>query len=896
MTASSMDKVYLTSTGRLARRLRHHDRLSNLERGETGWESLAAMSLNDWLRIKWAEAWPEEIPAHLLFRLHLLSELLAEIPPPAGLDQDIHLCQTLDDTCGTLIRHQVDPSSGPPSSSLVEWRRAICRRFLFRLASKGFFHPAELPSRVSCGILRGALSCPGRIVLAGFDSPAPVEIDLFRDLEARTTVTLFDAPERRPGLLKAVALPSPDQEVLYLLHRVIEDAQRIPLHRIGVVVPDLDAYAPRLEEAFQSLTADTRSLGASCFNISLGKPVQSFPLIKAALLPLKTLLEGATREGLLALLLSPYYRWGDTQKISRSDWVWRASQVDDGLNDLIGCLKRKAPDILDAIPSEKMDRLLAFSRLGASVQRPFSSWLAELRGLWSSLDFPVLSDETDAVAFKHLGDLLNLLDLHLAGTRVNGFDVHAWLSFITAHEMAQAETSEEAGVQVLGLIESRGHDFDKLYILGLSDRSLPQPVRPFPFLDASERRVVQGGTPESQYAFARTSFQRLLSSAPEVILLRPEQIDLEPLSPSPFWPGGEERESVDLWTDPGPSWLRAGWLRAAFEGVASGQSLPRDIVTTVKSLGPPLSAGQTRLQQDLPRSLSLSEMEKALACPCRFFLEVLLGIAPLRDPFTSLYPLERGQRLHRVLALFTREARKRFAAPGPTGEEARRLLADCVGKVLRDVASHPRWLIERRLWLDEKGLLPAWLAMETARRAEGWTVIAEEATFEDLRIGSCPIALKGRIDRIDSHPLHGLLCWDYKTGSHPGKHDVLYRFTAPQLPVYLMALREGAVAGLEAPGKGSFPSIGYWQLKSPSEAGMTFIGGSDIPWDDTLRKWTRLLEKISRLIGSGDFPPRPFPFSRTEKPETLCLSCPVRVLCERGLVSDVLETDNEAIP
>ncbi len=896
MRVPSAAHVYLTSTGRLARRLRHQYRMSNLDQGRTGWESLAAFSLNDWLRIKWAEAWPEEIPAHPLFRLHLLTELLAEIPPPSALDEDIHLCQLLDDTCGTLIRHNVDPSSGPSSSSLVEWRRTICRRFMVTLESKGFFHPAELPSRVARGIMNGVLSCPDRIVLAGFDSPAPVEFDLFRTLEGTAAVEHTDPPEQEPGLLEAVALPSPEQEVLYLLERIIEDAQTIPLHRIGIVVPDLEAYAPRIEEAFKSLTADARPLHDACFNISLGKPVQSFPLIKAALLPLQILLEGATRESLLSLFLSPYYRWGDTQRISRSDRVWRASQVDEGLSDLIGCLKRKAPDILGGIPSAKMDRLLAFSKLDASSKKPFSSWLGELRTLWSSLDFPVVADETDAIAFKHLREILGILDNHLSGTWMDGFDLHSWLSFITAREMSQAAGSEEAGIQILGLIESRGHDFDRLYIIGLSDRALPQPVRPLPFLDASERKVVQGGTPESQYAFARTSFQRLLSSAPEVILLRPEQIDLEPLSPSPFWPGVEERRSIDLWSDPGPSWLRAGWLKSAFDGLKLAQSLPSDILTAVTSLGPSLSAGEARLQPDIPLTLSLSEMEKAVVCPCRFFLEVILGIAPLRDPLTSLYPLERGQRLHRVLALFTREARERYAAANPAGEDARRLLADCVEKVLHDVALHPRWLIERRLWLDEKGLLSAWLDMEIARRGEGWTVIAEEAAFDGLRIDGCPVVLKGRIDRIDAHPHHGLICWDYKTGSHPGKNDLLYRLTAPQLPVYLMALREGAVSGLEAPGNGPSLSIGYWQLKSPVEAGMTLIGGSDVSWDDTLREWTSLLAKIGRLIESGDFPPRPFPFSRIERPETLCLSCPVRALCERGLVSDVLGTDDEAIP
>ncbi|MBW2648833.1 MAG: hypothetical protein JRC53_03300, partial [Deltaproteobacteria bacterium] len=77
----------------------------------------------------------------------------------------------------------------------------------------------------------------------------------------------------------------------------------------------------------------------------------------------------------------------------------------------------------------------------------------------------------------------------------------AWLTHLASHKTVQIGAAEDAGIQIMGTIESRGLDFDKVYILGMDDRSLPQPARPLPFLDSSERKLVQGGTAQSQYEF-----------------------------------------------------------------------------------------------------------------------------------------------------------------------------------------------------------------------------------------------------------------------------------------------------------------------------------------------------------------------------------------------------------
>lgn len=894
MRSFSPAHLYLTSTGRLARRFRHEYRMFNLSQGSTGWEALNALSLNDWLQVKWSESWQEETPAHFFHRLRLLMDLTREIPPPASLETDFQLCKILDDTYAILIRHGLEPCSGFPSTPLVEWRRQMSRRYKENLVSTGHFHPAELPTRVARGIENGALSCPDRIAISGFDFPAPIETNLFRVLEKNASFTKMDLPDRAPDRLEAVALPSPEQEIQYLVHRIVEDARSTPLNRIGVVAPTLDSYADVLEKSLASMTGRAPFPDSAWYNISLGKTVLSFPLIRASFLPLQMVLEGTTRESLLALFLSPYYQWGSVQKISKADLVWRKSQVEGGLNELLDCLGKKAPEILNGIACRKIQGLCKFADIDFSVKRPLPFWLKELENLWFSLDFPVLSDEKDSIALHHLTDILKDMRTHLDGISINGFDFLSWLHFLAAGEISQTGAPEEAGIQVLGLIESRGHDFDRLYVLGMSDRSLPQPVRPLPFLDAAERKKVLGGTPENQYVFAEKSFKRLLSSSPVITLLRPEQVDLEPLSPSPFWPGTETKKYIDLWNDPGPAWIRAGWLRSAFDGLETPGSARRGSFLAIPAFERKSHPIRSRRVSPLLRTLSVSDLEKAVTCPCLFFLEAILGIEPLRDPLTSLYPMERGERLHRVLSLFTREARKKKLSPDLKREDTIRLLTGCVDRTLRDVADQPRWLVERRLWLEEGGLLLKWIEMEIGHREKGWTVIAEERSFKDLKIPGLPFTLKGRMDRIDYHPDHGVICWDYKSGSHPGKNDILLRLTAPQLPIYLMALRAGSVSGLGVPYEILPQSAGYLQLKSPGEISMTLIGGRNFNWEKHLAEWESLFIKIGDVLLRDDFPPQPYPFSRLDKPDEICATCPHITLCERGLIPNSLERDGEA--
>ena len=842
------------------------------------------MSLNSWLAWLWSESWPEKMPAPELHRINLLKELSKSIPPPEPLEPDFGLYSLLDENYGAMIRHKIDPCSGPPSTPLVEWRRTISMAFKDGLYNQDFFHPSEFPSCVRIAIEEKIITCPDSISFVGFESTAPIETDLLKLLEEMADVEYEDNSEKKPEHLEAITLPSPEQEVIYLAHRLIEDAQTLSLRRIGVVAPDMNSYSGTIERSLKELMTERPPEGASWFNIALGIPLVNSPLIKAALIPLRFMTEGVSRELFLSLILSPYYGcWqGKRYEIAGADRIWRADCIESGMDNLLNSLKKNDPEILEKVLCEEAKDLPKFAGINFSHRRTAGQWTNRIEELWSSLGFPVISDEKDTIDSRHLREIIHNMSLQLGHIAMDGHEFYSWITHIAANKITQVSASEDAGIQILGLIESRGMDFDKLYVLGLDDRALPMPVRPLPLLDISERKLIQGGTAESQHELGLRAFSNLISLAPSVTLLRAEQEDSKPLSPSPFWLDSESEKYLDIWSAPGPAWARADWLRAAYEGlkIAADESKPK--IACIKTSDDTLLEGAA-----LPDRISASSIEKAIICPFRFLVDMILKIKPLEELQPVVSPMERGIRIHRILASFTREVRKRNLHLEQDREKGLHLLSECVDKALRDVACQPEWDVERRLLLSfdsPPGILISWLDAETEHRHNGWTCIAEEADFKGLQCEGWSFPLDGRIDRIDYHKDAGIICWDYKTGNHPNQKDILERLTAPQLPVYLLALRSGSVPFMDKYlSCETHLSAGYVQLKTPAKVKMNTIRGVGFQWEESLNKWTGIIADIEKILQSGNFSADPYPVSNPEKREAACKDCPFLTLCEKGI-------------
>jgi len=889
LSESQESTLVLTSGGRLARHLRHRYREAQMASGKAGWSSPHFLSLNAWACKTWNMTWPSKSALSHVTCLYLWKEASSRVPPPEPFLADLKLFEILDETYTVLIRHGLSPE-GPADSAtpLLSWRREVMHTFQALAAELNGFHPAFLPAYLAEAIQEGLVRLPEVILLAAFEAPAPIEETLFDSLSRVSSLRRFDLPAGTPNKISRVSMPSRKQEVTWLTRQLVIDAQTIPLNRIGVVVPDTETYTPGIKQAFREIMGEPLEQATSAYNISVGAPLLQRSLIQSGLLPLRFWVEGQPRTLLLSIVLSTYCSLWKTNrdKVAQADRLWRQHGLDAGLDPLLSVLSDQAPDIFSGL--NKGSPTLAES-LGAFVQesdRTGSGWVRTLEAFWNAVGFPAIADEADTGAWRHFRKLLHRIREELETIPMSLADFTGLLQHLLSEEIVHVRGSEEAGIQILGLIESRGLSFQKLYVLGLSAGTLPRPVRPLPLLDVWERHRVQGATAESQYMFGREAFRHLLACAPHVTLLRPEEESAEPLAPSPFWTqvvAEETCASLDPWNAPDSVWARATWLQQANKGLAEPAAFPPD--------DPPVEGYL------LPNTLSVSQLSSAFICPFRFYVETILNLLPLDEPVMGVSPLERGNRLHKVLASFTRRCRSEGLIEKKDGAVMNELLRVCSDEVLsgntgevrytgKDTLTQHGWDMERRRWTSDNdatpGLLTQWLSLELQRLDEGWYWLGEESYFDGLTVSGFPCALVGRIDRIDNHDDKGIMLWDYKSGEHPTSQAVLEHLIDPQIPAYVKAAKEQRITEIRQEiGPNVQISGGYIALKRLSSVSHKDLRPKRGDWDIVLQQWQESVVRLGEILTSGQFQAVPYPVSEVVKQEKACLYCQYRPLCGR---------------
>jgi RecB family exonuclease len=439
----------------------------------------------------------------------------------------------------------------------------------------------------------------------------------------------------------------------------------------------------------------------------------------------------------------------------------------------------------------------------------------------------------------------------------------AWLRQGIKDAVLPGPGVQEAGVQVLGWLEMRGLDFDRVFCLGMNSGAFPGAARPLPLLSRAEREQVLGGTQESQDQFAGEQFDNLLGTSPHLILTRPAREDQEPQVGTPFFFKDWEEARLPLLSRPDAAWMRASLVQAALSHPEGGEA-PGEL--------------QGTLNLSLPGELRVTQVGKALSCRCRFVLEDLLGLQELPEIEAGLDPRERGQKLHDVLARFVRQA-------GPTlppEAEALALMREAAQEVLGPALTDVHWQAEWRRWFgdgDAPGLLPAWLALERQRLAQGWRWLGAEVAFEGLARPGWPFTLRGRLDRLDFHPESGeLMVWDYKTGALPSGTRVFEKQEEFQLPGYLWAVREGRTP-IDL-GDVKVVCAGFIGLKSCREDHLKhqdFSGKKD-GWAEVLECWEEEVRRLGQHLTAGDVRPAPRP-APTRRDEGACRFCKLALIC-----------------
>jgi len=720
---------------------------------------------------------------------------------------------------------------------------AWAREYAKRCRNGGFTDAAVLPD-----VIGGQLSTkPGLVVAWAFDILPPQAAHFLKGLGTETRFGA-PAPQQRNAVQVTYASPGDELEAAARWARAKLEAGS---QKIGVVVPELQLRRKEVVRVFSRVMRPDFNLPCVTreplpFNLSLGEPLAQFPIVAAALALLDFALREAEFENVSRLIRSPFLGGAESEWAARARLDARLRREADATLSLAGLIA-----LIKDCPLLR-ERLEAVFAVKAAARSPHD-WAQHFTVVLAAAGYP--GERTlDSAEFQARARFNALLgEFARLGSVVGRFSAGEALSRLRrlcADTLFQPEATETP-VQVLGLLESAGLEFDCLWVSGLSDDAWPLAARPNPFLPIALQK--KAGIPEAS-AEASLDLDRRFTEG---------------------WAGAAGAVVFSWPRKDGDRELAASPLIGAYpEGRLQIPDQPRfrDRIFATKKLEEREDEVAPALpQQQAPGGARV--LADQAACPFRAFARWRLRAEALQSPEPGPDAMARGQLLHALMAALWRELRSSAALAGDLGPA----IGKAARHALREVGLEGRFA---ELEFDRlQKLAGEWLAVERAR--EPFEVVQTEQQ-RPLHIGG--LALTGRIDRLDrlADGTHALI--DYKTGSRVTPNDWLgARPDDPQLPLYAVTAQE-AVSGV------AFAKIRTGDMKF---AGFTTDKGV-IPgakpaqdWAALVAGWKGELEKLAEEFAGGHAPVNP------KRGLATCRYCDLQTLCRVHERFSALTEDEE---
>jgi len=319
------------------------------------------------------------------------------------------------------------------------------------------------------------------------------------------------------------------------------------------------------------------------------------------------------------------------------------------------------------------------------------------------------------------------------------------------------------GLQVMGLLESRGLDFDEVYILDVNEGTLPDGTPPPTFMPLDiQRSMGLPGRPERDGIFS-AYLHRLLHRATTVHLI---------CVGSDLGDGGTEPSrflgQIEAWSKeslPGVRFRKSLW----------SAPLP-DPAPAIPALRWSADA-RNSMDQILVRGMSPSALNQALSCERQFHYRYVLGLGEAESVEEHLEANTIGTIIHKAVEEGLQSTVGRALTPADLKALARDVQPRLVAALAAEKAGARADVGENVLVLRmAAAMVGRWVRDELEEWQEGTnvTIIGLEEQMArkfDLEDGKS-IAFRGIADRVEVHRSPRGEVWqviDYKTGQVEGK-------------------------------------------------------------------------------------------------------------------------------
>lgn len=875
VTLVSLDShtLLLTPNLRLSRTLLNRHAQLQREQGLKAWRRPAILPFSGWLQQiyrrqqslsnsrRWQATLLDEWAQRLLWQQAVESAL-----PDEGLFRTADLAAQASDAWELLQLWQVSEQRLASELAVDEqfgWLQQWIAHFRKRCREQGWISNVELPALISTAIDQGQIALPRQLLLYAFDELPPAwQSVLDHASAAGVTLHQLDA-DPRPGSPQRLPCDQERDELhavaAWCRQLLVEQGETV---RIGVVAPELPRVRGPLLHALREQLEPHALLHSTPphtppVNISAPLPLASVPIIADALALLK-LTSGATlsASALRQILRSPFI--SEQRRQTQLEAALQQYRRHEWSPSALRAALQQWPHRHDNPFGSALLELLDPAGRDGAVQPP-SYWARWFSNSLLTLGWPgartLDSEELQAVeTWREALHRFALLDPYSAA--LDAGTALQRLSELLALASFQPQ-SGDSPIQILGLLEASGLQFDQLWIMGLDRGSWPAAPAPNPLLPIGwQRRLgLPRATAEREIEFASRITQRLLGAADQVILSHACRKDEAPLEPSPLISHWPTTTVAALGLAPSPiALLRRQPLATQPEDDRCGLPLTAPADQPIR--------GGTQLLKD------------QAACPFRAYANHRLQLLPAEPPRLGFDARERGTFSHLLLERFWSEVRSLERLQNADDAQRDRWCQQAVDAVMQQ--HRPRMAAPDRLWQIERQrllrLLQAALLLDLQRAP--FTVEVEQPAA--LSIG--PLRLRTRADRIDRLEDGSLLLIDYKGSEHKVTEWLDERPDEPQLPLYL--LQQGDRQPIAAIAffmldteRSKLAGLGARDDMAPGIKPPSHDEATTDPWRTQIALWQQHLTQLAEEFAAGIASVTP------KKPPHSCEHCPHRPLC-----------------
>lgn len=766
-------------------------------------------------------------------------------------------------------------SGAPDTEQFLNW----AADYQQRCHNAGWLDAARLPGLLAEWSAARHIALPSALLFTGFDEWTPQQkylLQCLRDAGCEVDVPSMDG-DPLPGNARRLSCSDSNAELEAAARWAGALLMQNPNSRIAIVVRDLASCRERLARSLDQVLCQSACLGDTetrPYNLSLGRALIEWPVIQDALLLLRAAQGRVDFSAASQLLRSPFLRRAESERAARSrfELELREGPEQMPLARLASLARERAhaPELAIVL-----NECLRWKSEQPQSQLP-SSWARGFAALLQRAGWPgertCDSVEYQTVdAFQEALGTLGKLDTLLGSTGIS--EALQQLAQILRQRVFQPQAAD-VPIQVLGMFETAGLQFDHLWIIGLSDDVWPASPRPNPMIPVRLQRQheMPHASAHRELAYARRITSRLLASAPDVIASAPLRDADQDLRASPLLAHLPETTLTELPQHTVPRY--ANLLQAsapALDTLDDAQGVP----LTVSAAG-----GGTGI------------LKAQSACPFQAYARYRLGAEPMNVPEPGLDAAERGSLLHDVMYRLWGELADQAALLAQSTDALQTLIERHVRAALVAAATKqpevftPRFVELERLRITR--LLSEWLEIERARQP---FAVLEREYKRQIAIG--PLQLNTRVDRIDrlADGSHAII--DYKSGDARPAAWNSERPDEPQLPCYAVTASAdiGAVLfGILRPGETGYRGYtrgddvisglaAFERIKNPPD------GCSD--WNALLDHWRDALNGLATAFGAGSAAVAPKDRNRT------CSYCHLATLCRIDETQRAGDSDDE---